>query len=622
MVLRKIGSIAAIGAGVALGIHCQNAENNGGVGAGASGGGPDSGATGGQAGTGIGGMGGSPAALVSPGASFAPGSLCETDGWCWYNPLPSGAGWQGVAGAGRTEAWIGGASQTLLHLEGGHWTAVSSSLFDTESVWAASATDVWFAGISKASQGAVSHWDGSTLSPATELGASELNDVWGTGPTDVYAVGNGTVQHWDGRAWTAVPGIFGQTVSASGPNDVWIGASNGLQHFDGTSWSRVPALEATDVVGVAALAGNDVWVAAIHGGVADVEHFDGTAWTVSFHIPNGNEIIVASLAASSSRDVWVVGSQPVATVRRGYVVHFDGAAWAETPVPPSPLSRVRTMAGIGTVAVGPNGGILLLTGGSTPGFKDERSGPIQDLSGVWGSSPADVWATGGAGTVLHFDGHAVTTVPTGVSVDLSDTWGTAPDDLWAVGGSGTALRFDGTGFRAVPTGASVDLKAVFTAARNDVWAGGGSTLLHFDGQAFTPVPLPGTDAMTRIFDMGGTSASDVWLCGHTTTGGFVAHFDGVAWSPVLVINAERGSFPATRIWSLAPNDVWVLTQLGFAGRISYYHFDGATWSERFMAPSPETFMFPKPVDSLGSFAFGPHDVWLVGALGTWQHSTQ
>jgi hypothetical protein len=236
-----------------------------------------------------------------------------------------------------------------------------------------------------------------------------------------------------------------------------------------------------------------------------------------------------------------------------------------------------------------------------------------------------MWADGESGTVLHFDGQTVAAVPSGVSTDLTDLWGTAANDVWAVGSAGTALRFDGTAFHPVATGSSTDLTAVFTARRDDVWAGGGATLLHFTGQSFQAVALPGADASTRIFDMSGTSPSDVWLCGHTAGpagGGFVSHFDGTAWSPLLVLNANAGSHPAIRIWSLAPNDVWVLTTLGFAGQISFYHFDGTSWTERFIQPSPETYMFPKPVEARGSFSFSPHDVWLVGTLGIWQRNTR
>jgi hypothetical protein len=99
--------------------------------------------------------------------------------------------------------------------------------------------------------------------------------------------------------------------------------------------------------------------------------------------------------------------------------------------------------------------------------------------------------------------------------------------------------------------------------------------------------------------------------------GFVAHFDGTVWSPVQQLNQNAGGFPARRIWDLAPNDVWLLTQPVFRGMVSYWHYDGTTWTERFMLPSPETWMFPKPGEGDG-FAFSPTDVWFTGQYGAFQ----
>ena len=96
---------------------------------------------------------GSPTQLPPPASNIAAGSLCERDGWCWYNPAPSGAWWQGVAGAGRTDLWIGGMSQNLLHFDGGHWTTLISPLEITEAIWAASENDVWFGGLSRTDDG-------------------------------------------------------------------------------------------------------------------------------------------------------------------------------------------------------------------------------------------------------------------------------------------------------------------------------------------------------------------------------------------------------------------------------------------------------------------------------------
>jgi hypothetical protein len=33
-------------------------------------------------------------------------------------------------------------------------------------------------------------------------------------------------------------------------------------------------------------------------------------------------------------------------------------------------------------------------------------------------------------------------------------------------------------------------------------------------------------------------------------------------------------------------------------------------------------MFPDPLEALGSFVFGPHDLWMVGTFGSWERNTQ
>ncbi len=202
-----------------------------------------SGAAAGQAGR------GSPTPLPPPSAHLGPGSVCESDGWCWYNPLPSGAWWQTVAGAGRTDLWIGGQVSTVLHFDGGRWTSLSSPLSAINGVWAASENDVWFGGIigdmtpGQAFAAGIAHWDGVSLTLTAQFPGDIINDVWGSGPNDVYAVGTGyTTWHWDGSAWTALPGVpGGQLITGSGPNDVWLAPAvgSGLLHFDGTTWSPV-----------------------------------------------------------------------------------------------------------------------------------------------------------------------------------------------------------------------------------------------------------------------------------------------------------------------------------------------------------------------------------------------
>src|SRR5215813_1568126 len=56
------------------------------------------------------------------------------------------------------------------------------------------------------------------------------------------------------------------------------------------------------------------------------------------------------------------------------------------------------------------------------------------LDGVRGSGASDVWAVGEAGTILHWDGSAWTSVSIGTTSWLYGVWGSGASDVWAVGG--------------------------------------------------------------------------------------------------------------------------------------------------------------------------------------------
>jgi hypothetical protein len=423
----------------------------------------------------------------------------------------------------------------------------------------------------------------------------------------------------------------GSSISGSGPADIWVGADDGLRHFDGATWTKLPDFSGLFVQDLVVAAHNDVYAVVVNNGITDIEHFDGRSWSVSFELPPSatSGATITSIGASGPGDVWAGGTRFDPTNQRGYLVHFDGRGWTVAPEAAEPIQDVVFAPGFGDVAVAQQGGFDRLT--VTPALivTDQRSGPSQNLTGVWGSSPADMWAVGRAGSVLHFDGTAVRSVASGVSEDLVDVWGTAPDDVWIVGNAGTALHFDGAVLAKVATGTTANLLAVFTGARGDVWMGGqASTLLHVQGGAVTPVALGQTSGSAlAILDIHGLSASDVWLsgAGDSSTGffqppGFTAHFDGTSWSPVEL--QPTSGFAFHRIWEVAPNDVWVLTQPVFRDIVDYWHFDGTSWTNLEMPPSAATFMFPEPGVALGSFVFGPHDRWIVGLLGTWERNTQ
>ncbi len=163
---------------------------------------------------------------------------------------------------------------------------------------------------------------------------------------------------------------------------------------------------------------------------------------------------------------------------------------------------------------------------------------------------------------------------------------------WGLLDAGSSARGNGAALRrnradAGTDGVASDLLAVFAVAPDDVWLGGdGGTLLHWDGATMTPLVLPGASGSTdRILDIHGRAGGDLWLSGFSpSAAGFVSHFDGSAWSPALGLTGGAGGFPANRIWELAPNDVWMLTQPILRGLVGYWHFDGTAWTEKLDGP--------------------------------------
>ncbi len=69
------------------------------------------------------------------------------------------------------------------------------------------------------------------------------------------------------------------------------------------------------------------------------------------------------------------------------------------------------------------------------------SGTVNGLEGVWGTASNDVWAVGAAGTLLHYNGVAWSTVLSGTASNLNSIWGTAANNIFAVGQGGTILGY-------------------------------------------------------------------------------------------------------------------------------------------------------------------------------------
>lgn len=155
-----------------------------------------------------------------------------------------------VFGFGEESIYAVGNDGTILRRAGEQWESMESPTDeDLWGVWGMSADDLWAVGGSgfPDATATIVHFDGTTWElveiPELERDAHGIFKVWGSGPSDVYAVGHrGLVLHYDGDGWTELfVGASDDLIAVwgTGPDNVLAvgGRSNGIvSHFDGTEW--------------------------------------------------------------------------------------------------------------------------------------------------------------------------------------------------------------------------------------------------------------------------------------------------------------------------------------------------------------------------------------------------
>lgn len=292
-----------------------------------------------------------------------------------------------------------------------------------EDVSGASATDIWAVG-DDGIHPVIEHWNGEKWAVVPSPGLYDyLYGVRAFATDDVWAVGNGlrgvVVLHWDGARWRPIevpqPGDYPALLAIDGTSasDIWAagdytspdGIKGLAEHYDGTSWTVVPMDDvspmANVIQGVEAIAPDDVWAVGyqqIAFGVNQplAQHWDGESWTaVPIDPLPGDHNVFEDVSASSSTDVWAVGSYgedlPL-------MEHWDGTAWTQYPAPAQ--HRV-----IGVKVISPTNAWAGGTGGRQPsswhwngnswfGASTPRVGTVSVIVDLEAISEQDIWAVG------------------------------------------------------------------------------------------------------------------------------------------------------------------------------------------------------------------------------------
>lgn len=235
-------------------------------------------------------------------SAFAVGqnaALLRWDGTKWNADAPPGnvaasRTLQGVWSNGPSNAWAVGNQSTIFRYNGTSWTAVSHvgapvGQADNYNGVFGVGTDVWAVGDTSiircgGAGGCVNQPSG---------GVGPLNGIWGSSATNLIAVGGGgRITRYNGTSWSPMQSGTSRNlarVSGTGPNDVWAVGDSVLLHFDGTSWSNVPmtgdleharsrvpsGLQLAIHVGLWAKAPNEVYLGSEFRGIT---RWDGREW--------------------------------------------------------------------------------------------------------------------------------------------------------------------------------------------------------------------------------------------------------------------------------------------------------------------------------------------------------
>lgn len=271
-----------------------------------------------------------------------------------------------------------------------------------------------------------------------------------------------------------------------------------------------------------------------------------------------------------------------------------------------------------------------------------------DLTGVWASSPTDVWIVGASAKVIRHDG-----------TDWSDSFlsnnlyyavnGTGPADVWLVGyaaGEGRSKRHDGGTWWRTDSSDTWTTEVIANETpfalwvhRDEAWTVGRNGLVARHRRDDGWAPVPGAPVGTHLAVFGFPDAG-VWVAGQTGLHHW-SRVDG-GWS-----SFDAGSGYVNGLWGATPDDLWAVMSPG-----AILHWDGSGWTREaeglpslfaISGTSPNDLWAvgrdggifqsfggtwrgtwtarPSPTgeDLFGVFAVAPDDVWAVGRAGVILH---
>lgn len=218
----------------------------------------------------------------------------------------------------------------------------------------------------------------------------------------------------------------------------------------------------------------------------------------------------------------------------------------------------------------------------TDGWCWESPAPMPfSPASMFARSDADVWAVGGGGVVMHYDGTVWRSVPANTSADLHDIWMASPTDGWLVGAGGTVRRWNGTTWTTVASGTTAALRGVWGFSPTEVWIVGDSVSRKWNGTSLTTPLATSTPSLVDVFV---PAAGKPFAVGE----GRVWAYTGLTWSAQTSDAPTFTSYTLSHIAGTAVNVFAVGREHGFtSGEELIFHWNGQTWTQVSHPGDPE-----------------------------------
>jgi hypothetical protein len=264
-------------------------------------------------------------------------------------------------------------------------------------------------------------------------GDERFNTIWGSGPTDIYAVGFGTILHSNGDGtWqyqTSGTGAKLTGVWGSGPQDIYVSTlSNAILHSAGDGkWDHTVFTAGRTFTDIWGSGPNDVY--ALSGGAS---RFKTGMWVEPPEkvAPDG---ILYAIWGSSATDVYVAGT--------GSVYHSKGdGAWSRQTTSATYLPDISG-SGSNDIYVVTYDGILHSNGNgiwtpqSIPPLLREDGSQAEYLISIWVADATAIYAgTLGGGRLFRSSGDGLWAVqdidPPMKALSINGIWGTSRTNIY------------------------------------------------------------------------------------------------------------------------------------------------------------------------------------------------